>query len=213
MSPRRLSRKEKQAHTRECLLHSAARVFARRGVQAASVDEIASDAGFTKGAVYANFESKEALFLAMLDERFARHTAAINRIASTEEDAEEQVRAGGMDFGRYIADDPEWERLFFEAAGHAARNETFRTELVSRYGAMRDVIASVYRRRAEELGLEPPIPVEQIAMMTFAMANGFALEKLLEPDAVDAELYGTMLAIFVRGLRAMAEDGEPVAAS
>ena len=67
----RLNGKEKQAHTRSCLMQSAANVFAQRGLQQASIDEVAEDAGFTKGAFYANFKSKEELFLAMLDERFA----------------------------------------------------------------------------------------------------------------------------------------------
>ena len=70
-TPERLTRKQRQEHTRSCLLEAAGRVFARRGLTQASVDEVAADAGFTKGAVYANFGSKEELFLAMLDVRFA----------------------------------------------------------------------------------------------------------------------------------------------
>src|ERR1700679_3861070 len=68
----RLSRKEKQAQTRSCLMRSAAKLFAQRGFRDASIDDVAEDAGFTKGAFYANFASKEELFLAMLDEHFAR---------------------------------------------------------------------------------------------------------------------------------------------
>ena len=75
----RLTRKEKQAQTRSCLMKSAAKVFARRGLQSASIDEVAEDAGYTKGAFYANFKSKEELFLAMLDESFSE------RIAETEQ--------------------------------------------------------------------------------------------------------------------------------
>ena len=41
-----------------------------------------------------------------------------------------------------------------------------------------------YRRRAEELGVEPPFPMEEIARMTFAMADGIALQKLLDPESV-----------------------------
>jgi AcrR family transcriptional regulator len=55
----RLTRKEKQAHTRTCLMESAGKVFAKRGLQQASIDEVAEDAGFTKGAFYANFKNKE----------------------------------------------------------------------------------------------------------------------------------------------------------
>ena len=136
MPPRR-TRKEQQAHTRSCLMKSAARVFARRGLQQASIDEVAEDAGFTKGAFYANFKSKEELFLAMLDERFAGRIEEIDRATGDDSEPEEQARRAGIDFSHYLAADPEWQRLFFEFAAHAARNDDFREELVTRYGALR----------------------------------------------------------------------------
>jgi AcrR family transcriptional regulator len=206
MSPRRLSRKEKQAHTRSCLMKSAAKIFARRGMQQASIDEVAEDAGFTKGAFYANFKNKEELFLAMLDESFADRLEEIDRVMQSDDALEAQARQAGIDFLRHVGADPEWERLFFEFAAYAARNEEFRQELVTRYSSLRDRIGDLYRRRVEELGVESPVPVEDIALMTFAMANGIALEKLLEPEAVSDELYGTMLMIFFTGLRALVED-------
>ena len=207
---RRLTRKEKQAHTRSCLMKSAAKVFARRGLQQASIDEVAEDAGFTKGAFYANFGSKEELFLAMLDERFAGRLAEIERATSGDDEPEQQARRAGLDFSQYVAADSEWQRLFFEFAAYAARNEDFRQELVTRYGALRDRIASMYERRAAELDVEPPVPHDQIAVMTFAMANGIALEKLLEPDAVPDDLFGTMLMVFFTGLRTLAAEGVAV---
>ena len=107
-------------------------------------------------------------------------------------------------FSRAIAADPEWERLFFEFSAYAARNEDFRQELVTRYRSLRGSVAEAYGRRAERDGIDVPLPVDQIALMTFAMAKGVALEKLLEPDAVDDEVYGTMLMIFFTGLRTLA---------
>jgi AcrR family transcriptional regulator len=205
---RRLTRKEQQAETRERLLRSAGKVFARRGFQAASLDEIAGDAGFTKGAVYANFESKEDLFLAMLDERFAERRAAMERTAATGDEPEDQLRAGGGDFAQYLTADPEWQRLFFEMAAHAGRDERFREALVERYRGLRRVIADVYAGRAAELGVEPPVPFEQIALMVFAMGNGFAMEKLLEPDVVPDDLFAQMLTIFLAGLGAMVDEAE-----
>src|SRR2546428_11777103 len=126
----RLTRKEKQAHTRECLMHSAARVFARRGLQQASIDEVAEDAGFTKGAFYANFKSKEELFLAMLDERFAKRIEAIERVIADEGDTAEKARRAGDEVVRQLSADREWERLFFEFCAYAARDDEFRQELV-----------------------------------------------------------------------------------
>ena len=98
----RLSRKEKQAQTRACLMHSAATVFARRGLQQASIEEVAEDAGFTKGAFYANFKSKEELFLAMLDERFGKRLEEIERVLESGAPVEDQARQAGADFSEFL---------------------------------------------------------------------------------------------------------------
>jgi AcrR family transcriptional regulator len=203
--PRRLTRKEQQARTRSRLMRSAEKLFSRRGLDGASIDDVARDAGFTKGAFYANFRSKEELFLAMLDERFAQRIEEIDRVMESGDEPEAQARRAGADFATYLRSDPEWERLFFEFAAYATRDARFREQLVTRYRAMRERIADAYRTRSEELGVEPPIPPDQIALMVFAMGNGFALEKLLEPDVPD-ELIGTMLVVLSAGLRAMSEE-------
>src|SRR6266508_1469959 len=69
MSPRPLTRQESQARTRSRLVQSAEKVFLKRGYMAASIGQIARQAGYTTGAVYSNFESKEDLGLAVIERR------------------------------------------------------------------------------------------------------------------------------------------------
>ena len=206
-----MTRQERQLHTRRCLMRSAAKLFARRGLDGASIDEVAADAGFTKGAFYANFSSKEELFLAMLDERFADRLADIERVAAAGgDDVEEQAREVGVDFARNLAGDPDWQRLFFEFATRAMRSEPFRAELVQRYRELRSGIAALFERRLRELGLQSPVSPETLALMTFAMANGFALERLLEPDDAPEDLFGDMLVILFAGVRALTVEAPSV---
>ncbi|QEC46597.1 TetR/AcrR family transcriptional regulator [Baekduia soli] len=193
------TRKQRQEHTRRCLLDAAARVFARRGLAQASVDEVAADAGFTKGAVYANFASKEELFLEMMDVRFAARLAELDRALSTDEAPVEQARAAGRDFVEHLNLDPEWSRLFIEAGLHASRDATFRAQLLPRYAAMRERMAELLRRRGEAGGLDPGVPYEQLATMVLAMANGVAFERLVQPDTVPDELFSSMLGLFTIG--------------
>jgi AcrR family transcriptional regulator len=207
----RLTRKEMQAKTRRLLMEAAGKVCSKRGLQHASIDEVAETAGFTKGAFYANFKSKEELFLSMLDERFGERLQELDRLAQEPSEPVAQAREAGLQFARFVGADPEWQRLFFEFSAYAARNEDFRQELVTRYRALRERIAAIYAARAEELGSELPVPVEQLALMTFAMANGVSLEKLLEPDTVPDDLFATMLSIFVTGLGALAADESSLA--
>jgi AcrR family transcriptional regulator len=201
------TRKERQAHTRARLMDSAASVAARRGIAGASLDEVAGLAGVTKGAVYANFSSKEDLFLAMLDAHFEARLGEIDRILSTSADPDAQAREAAQGLMRVLAAEPEWHRLFFEFAVHATRNEAFREQLVERYRALRERLAALLADRAERLGIEPVVPPAEIAAMAFAMANGMALERLLEPEAVPDDMFGEMMATFFTGLRARAAAG------
>jgi len=203
------TRKERQARTRELLMESAAAVAARRGIEGASLDEVAQSAGFTKGAVYANFTNKEQLFLAMLDAHFDARLAELDRILSTEADPDDQAREAAQGLVDTLAREPERHRLFFEFAVHAARNEGFRVQLVERYRLLRERLAELLERRVERLGIDPVVPPAEIAAMAFAMANGMALERLLEPEAVPDALFGEMIATFFTGLRARAGGPPP----
>lgn len=189
------------------LLASARQVLAHGGLRA-SIDEIALGAGYTKGAFYANFASKDDLLLAMLDERFGERVAQIARLSSDDGELDEQVRAAGNDFSRYLAADPDWQRLFFELAVHAARDEPFRVRMAARCRELCRGLAAVIDRRVRRLDLEPPVPVERLALMLFTIANGFALQRLLEPDGADEELFEQLLGIFFAGLRAVGAEHE-----
>jgi AcrR family transcriptional regulator len=206
-----LSRKEKQARTRAKLLRSAGTLFCRHGLEQTSVDEIAQDAGYTKGAFYSNFKSKEELFLAMLDEKFGEEIERIERALGTDETPDEAARHAGEDLMRFMRSDPEWERLYLEFVAYAGRNDEFRQELLTRCRAMEERLADVYRRWNEAIGIEPPIPIEDITRITAIMTHGFLMHQQIDPELGEG-LYGTMLAAFMLGLREMwrAQDPEAV---
>jgi AcrR family transcriptional regulator len=206
MSP--VTRKEKQARTRAKLLSSASKLFCRHGLEQSSVDDIARDAGFTKGAFYSNFKSKEELFLAMLDERFAEEIERIEAALGTDESPEETARHAGEELIRFLRSDPEWERLYMEFIAHAGRNEGFRQELLTRCRAMDAQLEHVYRRWNEQTGLEPPIPLEDVTQITSIMHHGFLVSQQIDPELRE-DLYGTMLAAFIIGMREMRRQQNP----
>jgi AcrR family transcriptional regulator len=205
MSPKRLTRKESQANTRSSLLRSAAKVFSCKGMDRSSIEEIAEDAGYTKGAFYANFKSKEELFLAMLDERFSERIEEVERAFSDDGSPPEQARHAAADFAAAKRADPDAERLFLEFASYALRNPAFREELLTRFATLRSRLGEVYGHRMREYGFEPPQPIDRIVRMVIAMADGWAMWSLLEPDEVDDELLESMMEIFTTGIGAMAD--------
>ncbi|MGE4427598.1 MAG: TetR/AcrR family transcriptional regulator [Solirubrobacteraceae bacterium] len=202
----RLTRKQQQERTRALLLRSAFELVSSHGMHGTSIAAVAEEAGFTKGAFYANFASKDELLMTMLEERFAERLAEIDRAIHADAAVGEQARMAGADFMRALDSDAEWGPLIFEFAVHASRNAAFREQLVARHRAMRERIASLLEERAAELDWTPPIPADVVARMTFAMAHGVVLQKLLEPEQVPEDLYGTMLTTFFAGLEATAAD-------
>ncbi|MEV4421776.1 TetR/AcrR family transcriptional regulator [Patulibacter sp. NPDC049589] len=206
-APSRPTRKEQQARTRAALLRSAAKVMAAKGLPGASIAEIVEDAGFTKGAFYANFASKDELLLAVLDETFGRAIRDIEGAVEGNAGVEAQAREAGDAWLTQLAQDPAGGRLFLELMVHATRDETFRTAYVERQHVLRARVTEIYEARAAELGLTAPFPLARAAQMTSAMAHGVALARLVEPDAVGDDLFGTMLVTFFAGLQAGAAEG------
>jgi AcrR family transcriptional regulator len=99
--PEVLTRKEAQERTRQRVLAAAAKVFARRGYHRATVDEIASEAGFTIGALYSNFAGKEELFLALADRQVEERVAEVGAIADAAEGAEPGQDSSATPNGRF----------------------------------------------------------------------------------------------------------------
>ncbi len=206
MSVQALTRREKQQRTRKSLLKAAAKLFCQRGLEGASIDEVAQTAGYTKGAFYANFKSKEELFLVMLDERFATELERLDQALAGRQEPGEEARAAAADF-IHFAGDEDWPKLYFQFVAHAARDEDFRQELATRHRAMRGRLAEILKRWKEGSGKVPPIPVEQLTAMMSFMADGFLVDRIVEPD-LSEDLYTTMMAVFLRGLEAMTADAQ-----
>ena len=205
MPKKRLTRVEQQERTRSKLMEAASRVFSCKGMQQGSIDEVAEEAGYTKGAFYANFKSKEELFLAMLDESFEERIKVTEETFEREEEfPPEQARRAAADFARASHRDEEGERLFLEFASYALQNEDFRQELLTRFATLRKRLAKIYEKRMETYGIDhPPASVEALVRMVIFMADGWALWRLLEPDQVDEELFESMIEIFTTGVGVM----------
>jgi hypothetical protein len=146
----------------------------------------------------------------MLDEKFGSELERIDELLAGTGEPDDEARDAATDFVRYIRSDPEWPRLYFEFVAYAARNDDFRQELATRHRALRARLTEIYSRWAADFPAQPPIPMEDIAAMTDFMGDGFILDRLVDPE-LDDDLYATMLAIFFRGLQAMALGWEPPA--
>ena len=190
----RLTREEAKALTRRALLDAAAQVFAAHGFHGASIDMIAEEAGYTKGAVYAHFASKDDLYLALLDEHLSGEgpptTALIESGAPIESIASEieESLPGELEHLR------DWGRLTHEFIVHAMRDETVRQRLAERLERARAEYAKSLERRARARGETPPADLSQQAVALLAFENGLSLLGLIAPELVAGGVYTATLA-------------------
>jgi AcrR family transcriptional regulator len=184
--------------TRARLVAAAATVFARLGFAGASLEDVAEEAGLTKGAVYSNFESKDDLIKAVLHDRLDEPARAIPAQISDELSIEDRAARASELFVRQMELDREAALLDLEFSIYLARNP----EMVPRFseGAreLRRTMASSMEEWAARDGVQLPLDSDTLVAGVFALGNGIRLARLSNPDSAPEDLFGTMLALILR---------------
>ena len=157
-SAKRPTRAEKQIQTRAQLIDAGARVFARRGFQAATVEEIAEHAGYSHGAVYSNFSGKEGLFLAVFEQYMSERIEEVARASEIGGSFPERARAAADQWMRRFGEDRETFLLHLEFMIHAARNPKLSKQLGERMAVLRLEVERRIAERAAETEIPLPIP-------------------------------------------------------
>ena len=191
---------------RDELLTAALRVFARRGYREAGVDEIAAEAGYSKGALYWHFSGKEELLLTLLEERIdkpMRERFALLASAPPERDMSlEATRA----FARQLDEEREALLLEREYWSLAIRDPELRARYAERQTELRRDLAVAMEARARHLGTpDLTMPAEEVARIVMSIISGLAVDELIEPGSVRPELLGEALAVVYAGLVARAQ--------
>ena len=184
-----MSRKETQERTRERVLAAAAKVFARRGYHRATVDEIASEAGFTIGALYSNFTGKEELFLALADRQVGQRAEEIRAIADAAEGDGDASSEAAARFRSFLEADPDWPLLFYEFWSLSVRNPELQGELAKRRDLIRDALAETLERVAKRHGFKLRFPAPVLATAIAASLNGLAFERAADPEALPDDVF------------------------
>src|SRR5215217_2861673 len=185
----RLSRAERREQTRQELISAAEACFVSRGFHASSVDEVAERAGYTKGAVYSNFASKEDLFFAVYERRVEQVLTEVVpglRQAGVEHALDWLATAT---IERRDHDDG-WLAVFFEFWAHVLRHPELRERFAAIHARFLESLADGVRQLAADRGLSLPADVTagQVVLAWNAMEIGLGLERLTQPQAVDGEV-------------------------
>jgi AcrR family transcriptional regulator len=194
--PRR--KREKREDVKAKILESAFAVFTEKGYDGASLERVAEEAGFSKGAVYSNFASKDELFFelvsARIDERIEALRGVLARRAGSKGIAA-VARAAGRELGALGEADPGWQMLFIDFWLRCARSEELRSRMAEKRRAMRSRIAESFEVEAAASGRKlRQAEAMDLATTMLALSNGFGIEGIIDPEAVRPALFGELLA-------------------
>jgi AcrR family transcriptional regulator len=155
----RVSRAERKLQTRQALLSAARVVVARRGMQAATHEEIAAEAGLTIGAIYSNFASKADLMAALMDDVAAKS----NVVLEVRPTLQECLSALARRLVEQVDNDPDAVDLQLEFALFAVRNPEARTRRLPHHEEEHRRHADVLARVSAAAGVPLPLPAPEFA--------------------------------------------------
>jgi AcrR family transcriptional regulator len=175
--------------TRARLFEAAAEVFAERGIGAATIEQIASAAGFTRGAFYSNFDSKDELLLAMYEDHCERSIRAGLALHAAHPDAVDFVQALRVDHHR--VGDPLHNNpiLQIELVLHVARVPELRPALAERLRTMRKVIGEMAASSLRAAGLDRHVDPLEVGALLMALEDGFLLHRLIDPGSTPPDAF------------------------
>jgi AcrR family transcriptional regulator len=187
--------------TRRHLLEAAANVFARDGFHGATLDAVASHAGFTKGAVYSNFKSKDDLFLALLDDRVESQFAVVSEVL----ESGPHERSHQFPLMRELIDatifgDDSFSTLYLEFVLYARRNPEARAKLAHLARRERALIESLIEREHGLVAGVAPESVRSLAEFSRAVFSGLNMTRLVDPEAVTKETVAVTLEMLYKAM-------------
>jgi AcrR family transcriptional regulator len=190
-----LTPERRRAMTRQHLLDAAAIVFTRNGFHGSTLDEVATTAGFTKGAVYSNFKSKDELFLALLDYRIERQFAVATEVldsGSHESSVQFPAVRELLHSNAFFWDDS-WTTLYLEFVVYSRRNPEAAVKLAASAQRTRALVTEMVEREYSLVGTTPRYPTAHLAEISLALFSGLGIDRLVDPASVTEETLDTVL--------------------
>ena len=175
--------------TRDKLFEAAARVFEEQGIGGASIEAIAAAAGFTRGAFYSNFKSKDELIIAMLEDHVEQSIGRIRDLLEKHKNLADFIEA--LKTMNRSQQDPLGRSplLHMEMILFVARAEKRRPELAKRLRARRKLVTDIIETTAKNSGRTTILNPAWAGALVLALEDGFRLHRLIDPETTPADSF------------------------
>ena len=191
----------RQEMTRRHLLEAAATVFGEHGFHRATLDQVATAAGFTKGAVYSNFASKDDLFLALLDDRMDRQRELLADLmdSAETEGAKIDLTAQLVRSAAFFGNDS-WSALYLEFVVYARRHPEAQKKLAAIAARSREYVTQMLADEFDRTGVSRGYQPEDVASVLIAVFEGIGIGRLVDPTAGGERAFDTLLSVLSASL-------------
>lgn len=190
MTKKRLTREESQQQTRRQLLNVAAKMFAEQGFYESSVDQIAEAAGFSKGAVYSNFGSKDDLFIEVFREHQSKEVQNLEAIAQSCETMTEFVKLIEANHKQGRQEDHHWSVLKLEFLLHAMRHEKAQESLAEILAENRQQMEKLLSYFYQKSSTIEPLSIDKLAYLLLSVDIGVGIQAYIGgEDIPEGTLY------------------------
>ena len=200
-----LTPERRRERTRQHLIDAGVVVFGQRGYHGASLDEVAAMAGFTKGAVYSNFKSKEDLFVAVLEQQVQAQLAQVEALLA------DRPRPADVDYAvmRELLtphSEVNWTVLYLEFVLYALRNPTAQAKVAAYRRRTRDAVERMVQQTWATQDFEPELSARAVATIALAVFGGIDLDRLVDPDDLPTSITEDALTFIIAAARGLGED-------
>lgn len=192
--------REKTGLTRSRFLQAAEKIFARDGFDASKLEEIAAAAGYTRGAFYANFNSKEDLFLALLEREITTRIEKMRQHVAKYAKPAQKLRAL-REFWLDMCLDKRWSLLVLEFKLFAVRHPDVKTRLAAMHRRLVSSGVELLQDIMSTLGRQN-FSAYAVGMAFFALSNGLTVENMLDRSGMPEDAVRKILVTFFDALMA-----------
>jgi AcrR family transcriptional regulator len=192
--------RRRRAETVERLLDAALQTFAEIGFAAASVEDICRRGGFTRGAFYSSFRTKDELFSALFARETARNLARAEEQLTGIEDEADPVTAAVERCLSTIRADRTWVLVLTEYRLHAARHPEAAAAAREHTAALHDRLTGLIEGTVARTGLRLTVPAGRLARMILALHDGLVVQQMPGTDGRDdaSDVERTALLLLLR---------------
>lgn len=199
MAKKRLTREESKQQTRRELLKVASEMFAKQGFYSTSVDKIAEEAGYSKGAVYSNFGSKEDLFLSVFKENQKEDLQNFKSIAEEYNSLDEFINMIENYHQYERKENEDWSILKLEFLLYAMRDESVSKKLAPILEESRTQITNILKKFYQTKNQKQSVSIDKLAFLLLSLDIGIGIQSYVDEESIPENIFADGLRLLLKG--------------